>query len=240
MLRILYDTVENQNNSDEISLHNMKHSDVHFNKETLIASSYAWLKNDNQRTFQDLEKYYRENNFNTYLIAKPFVSEDELTLENPNTNENLCYECLFHCNPHQKYDEVLCKYSENYDENFSKLLNSGFLKILNEEKIEESKTQHNSLLFEKLKNNTIKLNFVSLSDKESIEQMSKDIFESTGKKPKPEIIGNYNSEQPILTFLLEDGSLASHIGWTMKNVDGELQYKLLDLTNYFSKEKLNK
>ena len=68
--------------------------------------------------------------------------------------------------------------------------------------------------------------------------MSDDIRNSTGKSPRTEIIGKYNDKQPIITFLLEDGKLASHIGWTIEDVDGELKYTLVDLNTYYSNEKV--
>ena len=49
-------------------------------------------------------------------------------------------------------------------------------------------------MISKLSNNEIKLNFVSLSPKDSIAQMSDDIRNSTGKAPRTEIIGKYNDK----------------------------------------------
>ena len=42
----------------------------------------------------------------------------------------------------------------------------------------------------------------------------------------------------LITFLLENGEFASHVGWTVEEIDGDLKYTLLDLNTCFSKEKL--
>ncbi len=93
-------------------------------------------------------------------------------------------------------------------------------------------------LFNQLCNNSLKLNFIKLTPKESVEQLHKDIVNATGKNPRIEIIGKFNETQPIMTFLLEDGNLASHIGWTIEDNNKNLIYTLVDLNSYYSKENI--
>ena len=238
MLRVLYDEISENETKDDIALYNLKQSDINFNKETFICSSLGWIKNDSNRTFQDLETYLRNNDFNTHLLAKPHKYTEDIELENPNSNETLSYECVFCCKPEQYCLEDLYKIHSSYDENFNNLKYSGTLKVKNEEKVDEVEDSSDGTLISKLSNNEIKLNFVRLSPKDSISQMSDDIRNSTGKAPRTEIIGKYNDKQPIITFLLEDGKLASHIGWTIEDVDGELKYTLVDLNTYYSNEKV--
>ena len=236
MLRLLYENVDENLSVNEIAFDNLKSSDLHFNKETVICSSIAWLKNDKSRTFQDLELLMRKHNLNTHLIAYPFnyVDDDKITLESPNpTDEILVYECVFCCKPEEFYLEDLNKMNLTMEDNFEKLLKCGTLKVSTHSE------DHNEVsLTKKLCENKIKLNFVKLSPKESIEQLFNDITKATGKKPKPEIVGKYNDKQPIITFLLENGEFASHIGWTVEEIDNDLKYTLLDLNTCFSKEKL--
>jgi len=238
MLRVLYDDVSENETNDDIVLYNLKQSDIHFNKETFICSSIGWMKNDSKRTFQDLETYLRNNNFNTHLLAKPHKYTEDIELVNPNSNESLSYECVFCCNTEQNCLENLYKMHSSYDDNFNNLKYSGTLKVINKEKDNDVDNSSDISLIRKLCNNTIKLKFVRLSPKESITQMSDDIKNSTGKTPRTEIIGKYNDSQPIISFLLEDGKLASHIGWTIEDVNGELKYTLVDLNTYYSKEKV--
>lgn len=238
MLRILYDEISENDTKDNIALYNLKQSDIHFNKETFICASIGWMKNDSNRSFQDLETYLRNNNFNTHLIAKPHKYTEDIELVNPNSNESLSYECIFCCKPEQYCLEDLYKFHSSYNENFNNLKYSGTLNVINKEKVDAINNKSEGSLLSKLSNNEIKLNFVRLSPKDSISQMADDIRNSTGKSPRTEIIGKYNDNQPIITFLLEDGKLASHIGWTIEDIDGELKYTLVDLNTYYSNEKV--
>ncbi len=86
MLRVLYDEINENETKDDITLYNLKQSDINFNKETFICSSLGWMKNDSNRTFQDLETYLRNNDFNTHLLAKPHKYTEDIELENLNSN----------------------------------------------------------------------------------------------------------------------------------------------------------
>ena len=256
MLRILYDELNLKETSDEISVHNMMLSDVYFNTETLRHSSYAWIVSDKSRNFQDLEKFFRLNNFNTYLIAKKvsenIISENKFVLKTPNDNiENLCYECYFSCKPKDMaLQEVLNNYS-TYDENFDNLSKAGNLCAVldnnnetmendknneNDKNMENDKNNENSLI-KKLMDNKIKLIFKKMTPKESIEQMSEDIYKTTGSKPTIKIIGKLNDDCPIMAFLLNDGNVASNIAWSIKKENDETIYQLIDLNEYYARNK---
>ena len=233
MLRILYDELKMTDSIDfdDIALHNLKNSDIHYNKETFICSAVGWLKNKNTRTLQELELYLRNNNYNTYLIASPYTYDEQINLYTVNeSKELLTFECIFCCKPKKQAFEDILKIHSSYEENFNKLLYSGMLKIKNQ--------SEENTLFNKLCNNSLKLNFIKLTAKESVEQLHKDIVNSTGKNPRIEIIGKFNETQPIMTFLLEDGNLASHIGWTIEDNNKNLIYTLVDLNSYYSKENI--
>jgi hypothetical protein len=85
--------------------------------------------------------------------------------------------------------------------------------------------------------NKIKLIFKKLNPKESIEQMSEDICKTTGNKPTIKIIGKLNEDSPIMAFLLSDGNVASNIAWTIIKENDETIYKLIDLNEYYAKNK---
>ena len=236
MLRILYDEIANDDSLDDISEHNMMLSDLHFNTETLRHSAYGWINSDSSRNFQDLEKLFRKKNFNTYLIAKKITIENGFVLKTPNNNvDDLLYECYFSCKPKEfALQEVLDNYIV-YDENFENLAKSGNVCI----NIDKNDMENNeNSLIKKLMNNKIKLTFKKLTPKESIEQMSEDIIKTTGNKPTIHIIGKLNDDSPIMAFLVEDCKVASNIAWSLQKENGETIYKLIDLNEYYAKNKL--
>ena len=246
MLRVLYEELNVNDVSPEIInenlTQNMTQSDIYFNKETLQHSAYAWIKSDINRNFQDLEKFFRLNNFNSYLIAKKIKVEEHFILKTPNNNvNNLLYDCQLICKPKDiALQEVLDEYS-TYDENFENLSKSGNLCIkLDDDKEmlqEQNIMNDDNSLIKKLMDNKIKLIFKKLNPKESIEQMSEDILKTTGNKPTIKIIGKLNDECPIMAFLLNDGSVASNIAWTIIKENNETIYQLIDLNEYYAKNK---
>jgi hypothetical protein len=239
MLRILYEDIKNTETVDEISSHNMIVSDVYLNKETLIHASYGWIISNNNRNFQDLEKYFRLNNFNTYLIAKKVISDKTFVLKTPNNNiTELLYECYFSCKPREmSLQELLDNYS-SYDENYENLAKAGNLCIdTHELDNDEKKDMDDNILIKKLMSNKIKLIFKKLTPEESISQMSEDILKTTGNKPIITIIGKLNEDVPIMAFLLSDGNVASNIAWSIKKENNETVYQLIDLNEYYAKNK---
>jgi hypothetical protein len=236
MLRVLYEDANETETFDEISLHNMMLSDVYFNKETLQHSAYSWIIADSSRNFQDLEKFFRLNNLNTYLIAKKITVDDNFVLKTPNNNvEDLLYECYFSCKPRDMALQEVLDNCSTYDENFEKLEKSGNLCIIYENNIDV--VDNETSLVKKLMNNKIKLIFKKLTPKESIEQMSEDILKTTGNKPIIKIIGKLNDDCPIMAFLLVDGNVASNIAWAIKKENEELIYQLIDLNEHYAKNK---
>ena len=238
MLRILYDETNSNDSVDDIAEHNMTLSDLYLNAETLRHSAYAWITSDKNRNFQDLEKLFRKKNFNTYLIAKKITLENGFVFKTPNDNVNeLLFECYFSCKPKDlALQEVLDNYS-SYDENFENLSKSGNLCInIEDNNIENNENNENSLI-KKLMKNKIKLIFKKLNAKESIEQMSEDIIKTTGDKPIITIIGKLNDDSPIMAFLLNDGKVASNIAWSLQKENDETIYKLIDLNEYYAKNK---
>lgn len=235
MLRILYEDFNSQDNFSENIFHNMMLSDMYFNTETLRHSSYSWLVNNPDKNFQDLETLFRENNFNTYLIAKKISIPENFILKTPNNNvQDLLYECHFSCKPSNlSLQEVLDNYP-SYEENFENLSKSGNLCIISDQN--NDYVDNSTSLIKKLMNNQIKLIFKKLTPKESIEQMSEDITKSTGHKPTISIIGKLNDDCPIMAFLLQDGSMASNIAWAIKKENNQTLYQLVDLNEYYAKK----
>ena len=236
MLRVLYEEKNQNCSDDENILQNMMMSDLYLNNETIIAASYSWLVNDNHRNFQDLEKFFRQNNFNTYLIARKIDIGDAFILKTPNNNiDDLLYECYFCCKPKEIALQEVLDSCLTYDENFDKLSKSGNVCVIAENT--DNNENNEKSLIKKLMDNKIKLIFKKLNAKESIEQMSEDITLTTGIKPTISIIGKLNDDCPIMAFISGDGNMASNIAWSIKKENENTVYQLLDLNEYYAKNK---
>ena len=239
MLRVLYEENNQQCFDDDNILQNMMLSDLYLNNSTTIAAAYSWVVQDNRRNFQDLEKFFRQNNFNTYLIARKIDIGDNFMLKTPNNNvEGLIYECYFCCKPKEIALQEVLDTCVSYDENFDNLSKSGNVCVITEniDNVEDKENNENSLI-KKLMNNKIKLIFKKLNAKESIEQLSEDITRTTGIKPTISIIGKLNDDCPIMAFISGDGNMASNIAWSIKKENDETIYQLLDLNEYYAKNK---
>lgn len=232
MLRVLYSDPTTEQ-PDEIAERNIKLSIDNHNLETLNQASIGWIKNDTSRTFQDLEVFYRKNKLNAYLISIskiPDIIKNDQTLYLKTHNgematEDLKYICEIVIEPFEKAVELIMKQHKSYEDNFEALKFSGHLSSTAE--------THETELSKKLMKNEILLEFKTLGAKESIEQMSNDITEITGKKPTVQIIGKYDNESPIMAFKNDKGELQSHIGWIIRNLNGELTYDLINLNDHF-------
>jgi hypothetical protein len=250
MQRVLYNEPTNESN-DEIAEINIKLSVENYNVKTLFSSSIAWIKNDNKRTFQDLESFYRRHKLNAYLIAIPtpdYITNDKnvflKTVNGEINNDDIKYICEVVIEQFDRALELILKRHSSYENNFDCLKSSGIVDIkdMTEEEINNNKDFYmelnynkNDILINKLQNNMIILEFKTLSPKESIEQMNDDITKLTGNKPLIKIIGKVDDTIPIMAFKDENGKLLSHIGWTIKKVDDEFIYNLINLQDHLYK-----
>lgn len=219
MLKVLYEIPDESMSSDEIALYNIKISDMYYNKETMYFASIAWLLNDTDRSILDIELLYRNNKLSSYVIAKNITIEKNLKLR-CNDKTNLIYMFDIICKPKEIALQEL-EEKQTYEENFMKLINTGYLDFEDETKFSDH--------IEKLLKNQIILKFVKYTAKESIMEIMNDLKNSLGYSPKIELIGNYNEEIPLMGFKTTEGKIASNIGWTVEKNDEETIYTLHNL-----------
>lgn len=213
MIRPEYISSEKNETKEDIILHNIKISDEYKNTETLIYSFMSWFKNDNNRTFQDLEQFLRNNDMDTHLIAKKFNIGDlpegaKITIPNNNPlNEKEYFFnniLLISCRPRQEALEELLKYHKSYEDNFKQLRKTGSIFKTNE--------LLNNAQDERIKdiiNGTMKYKFIKYSNIEALGYIINDLEKQFGSKPIKTEVGKQNGK--TVYGLVVDGLIRSPI-----------------------------
>lgn len=216
---------------DEIAVHNIKLCDEYKNSEGFIFSSIGWLKNDDSRDFQDLEKLLRDNNLDTHLIAKKINLGDipnntKIVVPNNNSNNNLenfyVNILLTSCRPKKEAIDELLKYHEDYQSNFEKLKKTG--SIFNNEAINDNPDQGISSILACTK----KYKFIKYNNKEALGYIIDDLEKKHNSKPIKTKIGSKNGT-PVYGLVI-DGKIATPICFCKS--DGIDEVELLDLRQF--------
>jgi hypothetical protein len=116
---------ESNDTKENILAHNMKISDENLIFNHLVISSVQWFYLNKDKTPQDLEKYFRNNNMNTHIIACPVTLRNDCKLDPINSNIEPLYECIYSCRPKKYAMEEIHDYWSSYEENFEKLKYAG-------------------------------------------------------------------------------------------------------------------
>jgi hypothetical protein len=234
MIKINYLKPEPNETADSIAIENIKISDKFKNLQSFCQASLAWLKNDSERNYQDLEKLLRELNLDTHLIAKQlenFPDSDKYKLCIPNRQnqpEDLKYVLLVSCRNKVEAKKELGLHQTSYEENFVCLSKTGcFVDIniaSNTENFSYSSLENsneNSIL-----KSSLKYDFVPVSGKEAIDVVIKDLVQKYKQEPEKIICGKLN-ERDIWGLKL-NGELASPIGWIENTTNDITEYQLID------------
>jgi hypothetical protein len=116
--------------ASSICVDNMKFADQHLILNLFAASAQAWLACNPTANLCDLEKFLRNNNMNSHLIAVPRPKYDPFQLGLRNRGDGAYeYRCLFSCRPPPEAMEELLTHSSSYEENFEKLKKTGMIHI---------------------------------------------------------------------------------------------------------------
>jgi hypothetical protein len=236
MIKINYLKPEENESIDEIAIYNIKLSDKFKNLQSFCQASLAWLKNDSKRNYQDLEKLLRELNLDTHLIAKQldtYKDSDKFKLCIPNREtqpEDLKYVLLVSCRSKSDALKELGLHQTSYEENFTCLNKTGCFVDINIASNNESfsySSLENSNENQILKS-ALKYDFVSVSGREAVEVVIKDLFLKYEKEPEKIVCGKLG-ERDIWGLKL-NGELASPIGWIEIEVENknENEYQLID------------
>lgn len=239
MMKISFIEPDPNDTKESINWYNLKQCDENFNLQFFIASALGWFNLHKNMNFQDFEKELRKHNFNTHLYAKLPSLTGKIILKSPNKNDQSIkhYECIYSCRPKKiALDEVLT-YWKSYEENFSKLNDSGSVYIDDiEDYTNEAKYSNDEILtekersnFELISNNIKKISFNEIPKETYIAEMFSTFEEQFGRKPDQKIIGLSHDGLPIIGFYI-DGILISDIGITVSyDKDMKLDINLVNL-----------
>jgi len=232
MIRSEYVDCEENETKDDITLHNIRISDEYKNSETMIYSFMAWFRNDNTRNFQDLEKFLRDNDMETHLVAKAFDKKDvpegaKIAIPNEHTSNDevnfFDYIVMISCRPKEEaYEEVL-KFGDTYDVNFERLLRTGSMFKTNE-LLENAQDEDIKTII----NCTKKYKFVKYNNIEALGYMINNLKEQYGKEPTKVKVGTKDGRD--LFGLMVDGIVRNPIVFSYRDDDEEVD--LIDLRQY--------
>lgn len=232
MIKIRYLDPEPTETPDDISIYNIKVSDKFKNLQSFSQAGLAWLKNDSNRNYQDLEKLLRNLNLDTHLIAKQletYPDEDKYKLCIPNRDilnqpTDLKYVLLVSCRGKEDAIKELGLHQTSYEENFNCLSKTGCFVDQNIVSNTENFTYSSldNINENKILRSEIKYDFVSVGGKESIEVIIEDLKKKYGKEPEKIVCGKLGDRD--IYGLKLNGELSSPIGW----IEIETEYQLID------------
>ena len=116
----------------------LKSADQLYDINTFSLYTVEWFKLNPDKNLQDFETFLRENEFNTHVIASTYVPGpgnlkaapsyfDYVLSLHGKVLPELKYCCLFSCRPFNIALDELKTHWKDYDENYSKLKETGFL-----------------------------------------------------------------------------------------------------------------
>lgn len=145
-----------------ICLDNLRIADKKRDLEYFIACSYGWFKVNPNSNYQNFEKFLRNNDFDTHLIAAKIKNIDDAFLQLPHNNKSnvdLKYRCIFSCRSKEDALEELHNYWLNYEENYNALEFAGDLSFKKSEDIDsfDSKNDVKAIKYDEDRKNVLSL-----------------------------------------------------------------------------------
>lgn len=216
---------EPDENEESICLYNLKMADKHHNLSSFVSASMGWFKLNPTKNYQDLELFFRKNNFDSHLYAiKPRVPDSILGI-NGKTNNKYIYECIFSCRPKKYALKEVLEYWPNYKENLHQLKFAGSI-ILNEKGEEKIKEIPNTGKIDDMQIDTynlISLNlkkiiFENLSINEYLENLNTSCVNKFGKNLVKKVVAT-NKYGGNIYGLYVDDKLISDIGLSVRIVN---------------------
>ncbi len=236
MIRINYIYPNPDESPDDIAIHNIKISDKFKNLQTFCQSTVAWLKNDPNRDYQDLELLLRHLDLDTHLIAKPKedIDIEKFVLKLPNKikdTNNYDYLLWTACKPKEDALKELLTYHSSYEENFECLKNTGCLTNTDID-FDISKISHTNSDNEsekKIITCELKYDFVQLSSIESLNLIIGELKDKHGQDPQKMVCGKFGESN--VYALVIGGVIVSPIGWIEHDETNKESIEIIDFRN---------
>lgn len=167
-MKIALEPVEFNEDPKDISDHNLKLTDKLLNLQLVIYSGFGWLKSRDNSDFSHLEKFLRDNELQTHLIAIDAQKKYNFSLIHPDGQTPCKYECIFSCRPKPHAMEELLERSGSYEDNFKKLKETGSRTLaslspngLRKNEVMKIFSEREKSLAEKIINNEVKLTLIN-------------------------------------------------------------------------------
>lgn len=223
MLKI---TCEIPNDEKNLAFRNIVKLSKTKNYSMIFQCCLAWLIENNEINLQNLEKLLRNNNLDVFLIASDKINDNEI-ISLPNCDRELKYNCIISC---KDKNEVL-KYSNSYEENFTKLLNTGFT-INKDDSFKNilDKTKDLDGLQFRLMHNKVRIELENVDPRTELQKDIKYALEKFGVKPVPVVIAKNNTTNEdiygLVVHIGDKQDIISQYGYIKK--ENELKYILVN------------
>lgn len=231
MIKINFIKPELDETKDSIALYNMKISEKFKKTDTFGMGTVAWLKNNPERNYQDLELELRKHDFITHLIAKPLhlitIEENlEIGLPNSDLSNNFEYVLIVSCKPKDEIMAEIKEYHLSYEDNFNCLKQTGCLKVKKDHNLPATQgyadiaNDPNSQIL----NSERKFDMIKYDGKTSINIIIEDLIQTMQQEPEKKICGEFDNKK--VYGLVIDNKMASPIGWI--DYGDDVDFDLID------------
>jgi len=223
----------------DIAVHNMREADNSFSLQYMIVSTMGWQKANDNGKYQDLEKFLRDGEFNTHIIAKAPLLLANCEIRNMITKETigLIYEACFSCRPKEIAMKELLQSWNSYEDNFEALEKTGSICVKDKKEIKNkddvkifNRSERSNL--EKLQNNSVLLKIERLSSSEFLQQLRDDIKKTFKCDPKEMLVGLLSTGEPIMTYVV-DGRIVSNYGFCVSHEEDVQYINIVELDRIF-------
>jgi hypothetical protein len=202
------------------------------------------MKTMKTNNFQELEKFLRDNNFDTYLFATKPTKYHVMYLKNELKNDLNAlrpevpeYECIFSCRPKPyALEEVLMNW-KSYEENFIALGTSGVASLQSDTNLLDDPstyvfTEKEKSIAEKLMDCEVLISIEKIDPNDFLISQSEIIRKRTGEVPSHVKIGSMPPDTEIFGLFVEN-KLASPYGYSITYKNNEKFIAIVDVGKMF-------
>ncbi len=189
----------------DLSLHNIENLSKTLNFSLCSQACFAWLVNNKDKSFYDLQNILIKKEINLYLIANDKIEENhKLSIPNEIDDKTLKYNCIFSCKNKENVLEEILKYSNSFEENLEKLKLTGY-SINKKDNFDDiiSKTKDLDALNFKVMHNLIEIDLKEINPKEELQKNLYAIKEKFKQEPKLIFVTKDKNDNQIFGFSIK-------------------------------------
>lgn len=199
----------NKEARSKVAFDNMKQADECYNLKLLEASAIGWFRVNKNKTPKDLEILFRQYNFNTFIIPTSTSFSRYISLN----GIPRMYICVFDNKNFTNDVSSIYIESDTYQSNLQKLENTGFIEFDAPNDDDNYDVTLEELYLEKLRTNTIRLVYKTISGKNLVNKMIYEILQEEGVLPEQKIYKYSKSKNQITYGLYINNILVCDYGF---------------------------